>query len=179
MTPFPCLHTARLALREITADDAPALFAIHSNAAAMRWFGVDPMVAPSEAEQLVKVFAKGRDQASPATRWGLSVRGDDRLLGTVGLFKWNKVWRSASLGYELAPAAQGRGLMREALGAVMQWGVAQQALERYEASVHPHNHASIKLLEALGFEREGLLRQAGWWAGQRQDLLAYGWLAPR
>jgi L-amino acid N-acyltransferase YncA len=42
----------------------------------------------------------------------------------------------------------------------------------------PRTHlASIKLLEGLGFEREGLLRQAGFWAGQRQDLLAYGWLA--
>lgn len=178
MNDFPTLATERLELREITADDAPALFAIHGNASAMRWFGVDPMRELSEAQQLVQVFAKGRLQASPATRWGLSVRGDAHLLGSVGLFKWNKVWRSAALGYELAPAAQGRGLMREALAAVMQWGVQQQAIERYEASVHPLNAGSIKLLEALGFEREGLLRQAGFWAGQRQDLLAYGWLGP-
>jgi ribosomal-protein-alanine N-acetyltransferase len=139
MTDFPLLHTDRLDLREITPADAPALFAIHSQVQAMRWYGVDALRDMAEAQQLVQMFAKGRLLASPATRWGLCRRGDDHLLGTVGLFKWNRGWRSAALGYELATEAQGRGLMREALGAVMQWGVAQQAIERFEASVHPAN----------------------------------------
>lgn len=44
MSDFPTLETDRLVLREIVADDAPALFAIHSDAIAMRWFGTDPLV---------------------------------------------------------------------------------------------------------------------------------------
>lgn len=43
MSGFPALATPRLHLRELQVSDAPALFAIHADAASMRWFGVDPM----------------------------------------------------------------------------------------------------------------------------------------
>src|SRR5512139_756300 len=43
MSGFPTIETDRLLLREIVAADAPALFAIHSDAQAMRWFGSDPL----------------------------------------------------------------------------------------------------------------------------------------
>ncbi|RYG05520.1 MAG: N-acetyltransferase, partial [Burkholderiales bacterium] len=35
---------------------------------------------------------------------------------------------------------------------------------------------SLKLAEGLGFQREGLLREVGYWAGQHHDLLQYALL---
>lgn len=172
---FPTLQTARLRLREIVPEDAPALLAIHGDAEAMRWFGNDPIHTLEQARGLVEAFAGWRRAAVPGTRWGLEWQG--RLVGSAGLFKWNRGWASATVGYELARDVQGQGLMSEALRALLPWGVAQMGLRRVEALVHPENTPSLALLQRLGFEVEGRQRQAGAWGGQRHDLLMLGWLA--
>ena len=67
--------------------------------------------------------------------------------------------------------------MSEALRAMLDWGFAHMQLHRVEAMVHPHNTASLALLERLGFNTEGILREAGFWNGQRHDLVVLGLLA--
>ncbi len=176
MHEFPTLSTPRLRLREIVAADVPALFAIHSDDAAMRWFGTDPLLTLADAEKLVETFAAWRTLPNPGTRWGITHATGGPLIGSCGLFKWNRGWRSCTLGYELDRAAWGQGLMHEALSAALAWGFAHMALNRVEAQVHPENVASINRLEALGFVREGLLRQAGFWRGEYRDLLQYALL---
>lgn len=173
---FPTLATERLVLREIVAADAPALFAIHSDAAAMRWFGTDPLTELAQAEKLVETFASWRRMPNPGVRWGITVRGDGILVGTCGLIKWNRGWQSCTLGYELAVAAQGRGLMKEALVAALSWGFERMELHRVEAQIHPDNAASIALARGLGFVEEGRGREAGFWLGEHQDLLQFGLL---
>jgi ribosomal-protein-alanine N-acetyltransferase len=98
------------------------------------------------------------------------------LLGTCGVFRWNRGWRSCLTGYELARHAQGRGYMREALRAIYAWAFETMAIERIEAQVHPRNAPSLALLKTLGFVEEGLLREAGLWLGERRDLVQLGLL---
>lgn len=175
-TSFPTLHTARLLLREITAADVPALFAIHGDGEAMRFFGTEPVTTLAQAAQLVAVFAAWRQMPHPGTRWGLVRQDTGAFIGSAGLFKWNRGWGSCSLGYELARSAWGQGYMDEALRAILTWGFEHMALRRVEAQVHPQNTASLKLLARLGFATEGLLREAGFWGGQAEDLVALGLL---
>lgn len=178
MSDFPILETDRLLLREIVAADAPALFAIHGDGEAMKWFGTDPLTELAQAEKLVETFAGWRQLANPGVRWGLQTRDDGRLVGTCGLFKWNRGWRSCTLGYELGREAWGRGLMGEALAAALAWGFEQMALHRVEAQIHPQNAASIRLARSLGFVQEGHLRDCGFWQGRHHDLLQFGLLRP-
>lgn len=168
---FPNLETTRLRLREITPDDSPTLFAIHSDVNAMRWFGTDPMNEPAEADKLVETFASWRQMPNPGTRWGIALKSDGMLIGTCGLFKWNRGWKSCAIGYELHRPLWGQGIMREALRASLGWGFESMKLNRVEAQVHPENLPSLKLLAALGFVREGVLRQAGFWLGEYRDLI--------
>lgn len=168
---FPTLETRRLRLREIVATDAPTLFQIHRDVDAMRWFGTDPMTTLHEAEQLVERFASWRNLPNPGIRWGIEERATGALIGSCGLFKWNRGWQACSLGYELAQPAWGQGFMQEALAATLAWGFDSMALNRIEAQVHPDNTASLKLLGKLGFVQEGLLRQAGYWLGAHRDLI--------
>jgi ribosomal-protein-alanine N-acetyltransferase len=174
--PFPVLDTARLVLREVLHADAPALFAIHGDAEAMKWFGTDPLADLAQAERVVANFAAGRVAANPGTRWAIERKSDGRFVGTCGLFKWNRGWRVCTTGYELAREAWGQGLMREALAAAFGWGFEHMALERIEAQVHPDNAASLGLLRRLGFADEGLAREAGFWLGQRHDMVQLGLL---
>jgi RimJ/RimL family protein N-acetyltransferase len=62
------------------------------------------------------------------------------------------------VGYLLAPAARGRGVMTRALRLVVGWAFADLGLARVQAFASPDNPASLKLLERLGFTREGVLR---------------------
>ena len=173
---FPVVETARLRLREIVLADAPALLAIHGDAGAMQWFGSDPPTEPAQAEKIVANFAALRTQPNPGVRWGLERKSDGRLVGTCGLFKWNRGWQVCSTGYELARAAWGQGLMREALAAAFAWGFEHMTLARIEAQVHPDNAASLKLLRGFGFVDEGIAREAGFWLGRRHDMVQLGLL---
>lgn len=176
MTEFPNLETVRLHLREITPADAPALLATHGDAELMRWFGSDPLPDLAAAGQLVELFAGWRRQPNPGTRWGIERKGHPGLVGSLGLFAWNRHWRKCTLGYELAHAAQGQGLMREALSAVLAWGFEHMALNRVEALIHPDNAASLKSVGHFGFVLEGRLRQLGHWGGQYHDMLQFSLL---
>jgi ribosomal-protein-alanine N-acetyltransferase len=176
MDPFPTLRTERLLLREITHADAPALFSIHGNSELMRWFGTDPLPDLRAAEALVDIFAGWRKLPNPGTRWGMQLPGNPRLIGTCGLFNWNRSWRHCTVGFELATALQGKGLMREAVAAVLSWGFDRMALNRIEAQVHPLNLASLRLVRSMGFVQEGSLREVGYWGGTFHDMLQFSLL---
>ena len=93
--------------------------------------------------------------------------------------------RIGELGYLLAPAARGRGVMTSALRLLITWSLGDPLrLQRVQAMTHPENDRSARVLERLGFEREGLLREyrAGR-DGSREDrviwsLLPVDWPAP-
>jgi ribosomal-protein-alanine N-acetyltransferase len=176
MSDFPYLETERLLLRELTASDAHDVFAIHSDRQAMRWFGSDPLTSVQEAQKLIETFAGWRQLPNPGTRWGIQRKTDLRFLGTCGLFRWNRSWKSCVTGYELASFAQKQGFMFEALTTILGWGFENMGINRVEAQVHPDNLTSIKLLSNLGFVQEGCMREAGFWLGSHHDLQQFGLL---
>src|SRR5579862_5691219 len=157
---FPRLETPRLRLREIVPADAPTLLAIHGDPVVMKWFGNDPLTDLAGAQRIIENFAALRRAPVPGVRWGIEVKTaaptDGALVGTCGLFRWNRGWQTCAVGYELAQHAQGRGYMREALLAAFGWGWEQMTIERIEAQVHPSNLPSLALLKRLGFVDEGL-----------------------
>lgn len=171
LVPFPSLETERLRLREISSADADDLFAIHGNPELMRFFGCDPLADVAAALDLVATFAKWRTDPNPGIRWAIQPCECDSLIGTCGLFKWNRAWQTCSVGYELSASAHGKGYMREALRKSLSWGFANMDLNRIEAFIHPDNSRSIRLARSLGFQEEGRLREGAFWAGQHHDML--------
>jgi ribosomal-protein-alanine N-acetyltransferase len=173
---FPQLVTPRLRLRQITSADAVALFAIHSDTEWMKWYGVDPVIQQNQADELAELFASWF-HAGTGYRWGLERQEDRQLIGTCGLFRWNKSWHNCVTGYEIARNCQGRGYMREALTAILDFGFDQMGLHRVQAETHPDNAASIGLALRLGFRYEGVHREQAFWAGRFHDLNCYSLLA--
>ncbi|WP_199724837.1 GNAT family N-acetyltransferase [Noviherbaspirillum saxi] len=172
---FPELQTSRLRLRRITALDAPALFDIHSDREWMRWYGVDPLTDAAEARHLAELFASWFD-AGTGFRWGLERLQDQRLIGTCGLFRWNRSWRNCVIGYEIARDCHGQGLMREALAAMLDYGFTTMRLHRIQAETHPDNTASIDIATRMGFRFEGVHREQAYWDGRFHDLNCYSLL---
>jgi ribosomal-protein-alanine N-acetyltransferase len=176
MVDFPALQTSRLTLREVVESDAENIVRIHGNAEYMRWFGSDPIRDLDGAAKLVATFASWRKEPVSGARWALELKDQPGLIGTCGLFRWNRSWKSCIVGYEISPAHQGCGYVKEALKAIITWGFREAQFNRIEAQVHPDNTASLALLEALGFLQEGRQREAGYWAGRHHDLLQYALL---
>jgi [ribosomal protein S5]-alanine N-acetyltransferase len=174
---FPELDTPRLRLRRIAATDAPALFGIHSDREWMRWYGVEPVSSLAEAQQLAERFAQWFDAGS-GIRWGLERKQDGRLIGTCGLFRWNKSWHNCVTGYEVARDCQAQGYMRDALTVALDYGFDCMDLHRVQAETHAANAASIALIKRLGFRLEGVHRHQACWGGRFHDLQCYSLLAP-
>ncbi len=81
------------------------------------------------------------------------------LVGVVNLSQivWG-AFRSAYLGYYGSVAFAGRGLMKEGVGLVVRHAFEELGLHRLEANIQPGNTASLRLVRALGFVREGFSR---------------------
>ncbi len=167
---FPVLETERLRLRESRPDDAEATLAVLSSEEVCRYYDLSPLALPSEAAALIAGRAAAFDRWE-RIRWALARREDDALIGSCGLSRWDEEAGQAELGYELSPAWQGRGLMREALSAVLTFGFQRMQLQQVEANVVPGNEPSLRLLRRLGFREVELRRGRGVWKGQTHDLI--------
>jgi len=67
--------------------------------------------------------------------------------------------------------------MAEALPLLLDHAFSDLSLNRIEADVDPRNHRSLRLLERLGFEREGYQRERHLVGGERQDSVLLGLLS--
>jgi RimJ/RimL family protein N-acetyltransferase len=65
-----------------------------------------------------------------------------------------------TVGYWLAPEARGRGVMTEALRAVVSWAREEHGIRRLVLTTHPDNVASQRVAERAGFVRVGLTEHA-------------------
>ena len=102
---------------------------------------------------------------------------DDALLGGLTLSNIRRgVAQSCALGYWMGAPYAGRGHMTAAVRAVLPFVFDTLCLHRLEAACLPHNLPSIRLLERVGFQREGLARRYLCINGVWQDHLLYALL---
>lgn len=103
----------------------------------------------------------GNEQAAdPAgqLRLAIALRETDELVGTIGFHTVSPLNRSAELTYDLRPDFWGRGVA-SALGRdVVMWAHEEAGVHRVQATVLDGNARSLKVLDRIGFKREGLLR---------------------
>jgi ribosomal-protein-alanine N-acetyltransferase len=152
--PFPELETKRLRLRRFRAGDAEGLHDCFGDLEAMRYWNMPPSKTHADTERWVKALGKAK---SPQTwlGWAVAQKRTDRCIGLVNYHHREPRHRRLEIGYILSPAEQGKGLMSEALQAVLGYCLADLGVHRIEALIHPDNRASIRLAERLGFRLEG------------------------
>jgi len=155
---FPELETPRLRLREITADDAGWYLAHFSRPEIVRGQGFPPPADLGAARGELRAYVLDLFARRAGFRWGIALRGRQDLIGSLGFYRWLDTPRpQAEIGYDLDPEWWGRGIMTEALGAVLDFGFGRMCLQRVEALVMTDNERSCRLLERLGFAREATL----------------------
>jgi RimJ/RimL family protein N-acetyltransferase len=173
---LPVLEGERLRLRPVRrTDDVAALLAVFGDPEVMRYWSHPPLsgldAARAYAAKMEEGFA-GRT----LFQWVVADREADRLMGTVTLFHWDRENRRTEVGYILGRAHWGRGYAQEAVRAALRFAFTAMDVHRVEADVHPDNEASLRLLERLGFRREGYLRTRWWVGGAPSDSVVLGLL---
>jgi RimJ/RimL family protein N-acetyltransferase len=169
----PTLRTARLRLRPFNAADADALFALHSSASVLRYWDAPPWSERARAERFIAACREMADEGS-GSRLAIERVSDGAFIGWCSLTRWNPDYRSASLGYCLHDAAWGYGYATEAASALLEWAFDTLDLNRVQAETDTRNAASARVLEKLGFVREGTLREDCVVNGEVSDSWVYG-----
>lgn len=173
LLPTPTLHTGRLRLRPFCDADEKDLFALHSNAYVLRFWDAPPWSERARAERFIAACRQLAVDGSGA-RLAVDRASDGAFIGWCGLTRWNPDYRSAALGYCFAEAAWGHGYATEAAGALLQWAFDTLDLNRVQAEADTRNVASARVLEKLGFVREGTLREDCVVNGEVSDSWVYG-----
>jgi RimJ/RimL family protein N-acetyltransferase len=171
----PTLHTERLRLRPFTDADADALFALHSSAHVLRYWDSPPWTDRARAERFIAACREMAEDGSGA-RLAMDRVSDGEFVGWCALVRWNPDYRSASLGYCLAEAAWGQGYATEATRGLLRWAFDTLDLNRVQAEADTRNAASARVLEKLGFVREGTLREDCVVNGEVSDSSVFGLL---
>jgi [ribosomal protein S5]-alanine N-acetyltransferase len=169
---FPTLETERLILRQLAATDAQDSFLFLSDEETMRYYDPAPMTQLEQAEKSIERHRR-RFAQHEGLRWGIILKGENRVIGNCG-YSWDADNRNAALSYILSKHYWNKGIMTEALTAIIQFGFEHIHLHRIEAQVAYPNLASTRLLEKLGFQEEGRLRDRQYANNQFVDERIFG-----
>lgn len=101
-----------------------------------------------------------------------------QIIGTVSLYHISSIYSHAEIGYKFSSQYHHKGLAFEAVEKIIDIAFTQLHLHRISAHVMENNIPSIRLLEGLGFEKEGISRDYLYLQGAWKDHLQYSLLAP-
>lgn len=172
---LPSLSGDRVRLRALHDEDAPALLAIFGDAAVMQFWSSPPLENLSAAQDLLEEIRSGFETRR-LFQWGVALIDTNLVIGTCTLYQMDLRNRRCELGFAMQSSCWGKGLATEAVTLAIRFAFDVLDLHRLEADVDPDNIRSLRLLERLGFVREGYLRERWHHLGQLRDTVFLGLL---
>lgn len=170
---LPTLTGEGVVLRWITLDDTASVRELFSDPEVIRYTTIGLMESDADGRAFI---ARAHDSFAEGSLYQWVVEVEGRLVGTCTLFRIDRQHRRAEVGFALSRACWGRGVMSRAVPLVLDFGFRVLELHRIEADADPRNTGSIRLLEKLGFIREGHLRERYFQLGEAQDAVLLGLL---
>ncbi len=153
-TPFPTLVTNRLSLREIMIKDAPEILVHRSDERITLYTGGTKAHSLEDAQKFITEI-QGYAKEGKSVLWAISLKGQEKLIGTICIWQIDLERSVAEVGFTLHPDFWGQGIASEALDAVINFGFEKLGAEVLEAAAHYDNIDSIRLLEKKGFLKTG------------------------
>lgn len=165
---FPTIATARLSLRELAPADAAVLHECWSDKAVTEYMVLDAFTNVETSARMIGLLA-GLAGTEAGIRWAIALKDCGKVIGTCGFHNVKAEHSRAEMGYEMGKEYWGRGLMAEALQAILRHGYEVMNLNRVEAFVNVGNSRSVRVLERLGFKLDGTLREYEYARGRFVD----------
>ena len=168
---FPALQTSRLDLIEIKQENLTDIFELFNDAKVTKFYNIATLANVGEAQRIIDWF-QTRFKEKSGIRWGISLKGNKKIIGTIGFNNFTKSHR-ATIGFDLQSNFWNNGFITEALAVILKFGFSQLEINRIEAEVMQGNIGSEKVLSKLGFRNEGVLRQWLYWNGIHFDMTMF------
>lgn len=154
---LPVLETPRLILRPLRMSDARDVYAYSADPEVAKHVLWEPHRSIGETRAYLRYILRQYRSGMP-TSYGIVLKETGTVVGTIGFMWLNPENRSAEVGYSLARPLWNRGLMTEALSAVLDMAFTVLRLHRVEAQHETDNPASGRVMLKSGMHREGTLR---------------------
>ncbi|MEG4217409.1 GNAT family protein [Microcoleus sp. Pol14C6] len=155
---LPTIETERLLLRKITLNDASDMFEYACNPEVSKYTMWSTHTSLEDTKYFLKSITKMYKRRE-LVDWGIVHKADKKFIGTCGFVEWSMTHSRAEIGYALSRNYWGEGYMSEAVNAVIEFGFREMLLNRILARCEVSNIASARVMEKVGMQLEGILRQ--------------------
>lgn len=169
------IRGGRLYLRPLDLDDLERCMRWINDPEILKFLGRRlPMGRDQEKEWISSQYKDDKE-----IQLAIVLNEDDRHIGNCGLFGIDYVDRCGEFGILIGESdAWHHGYGPEATRLVLEYGFRQLGLHRIELEVYAFNERARKSYEKVGFQLEGVKREANYWDGQFHDALTMSILAP-
>jgi len=148
---FPVLETERLVLRQVDITDSKEVFFLRSSTEVGKYIAREPQESIDQTIAFIERTKKGMI-ANTAIPWAITLKNNNKLIGTISLHSFSEGNSVAEVGYDLNPEFQKKGIMSEALKAVVSYGFKKLEFSRIEAFTQIENESSKLLLTKNNFQ---------------------------
>ena len=172
-SPFPTIETERLLLRSLSMDDLQQLYLLRTNEKVYTHLNkaTDESIQATKAkiEEILDLQEK-----NDAIFWVITIKANpQKMIGNIGYWRMQKDHYRSEVGYILHPDHWQKGIMKEALNAVIKYGFEEMKLHSIEANINPDNLPSGALLESCGFIQEAYHKENYFFDGVFYDSIIY------
>ena len=147
---FPVIQTDRLLLRPLSYADENEIFYLRSDEEIHKYLDRPFAKTIEDARAFIDRVTCGFINGN-ILYWGICIKGEEKIIGTVCLWKISMELRQAETGYELMQKYQGKGYIQEAFAAILKYAFEELELEIIEAELSPENLKSAGLLKRFNF----------------------------
>lgn len=168
------IETPRLLLRRFTAADAQAMYENWaSDEHVTRYMAWPRHESPADSEKVLTQWVQDYEKPD-FYEWAIVLKDLGQPIGNIEVLSLDDYVQKANLGYSIGRAFWGKGIMPEALKAVIDFLFDEVGLNRVEACHDARNPNSGKVMAKCGMTHEGTMRQWAWTNAGICDTCNYG-----
>jgi len=177
---FPVLESNRLVLKKLTHNYIDEVYNHFSDEQVNKYVDFESAQSLEDAKEIID-WGLNLFQNNNGILWGIFKKDKEVFLGQINYVlkaddNFNRNIHRAEIGFDLTPVFWGNGYMSEAIKVCNTFIFDEMNINRIEAIVHSLNTKAHKILESIGFKKEGILREYVQYKGEFWDMLYYSLL---
>jgi [ribosomal protein S5]-alanine N-acetyltransferase len=154
---FPIIKTDKLLLRQFVESDLENVFKGLSHPDIIKYYGVSYQTLEATKEQMI--FFADLEINGTGIWWAICSLDNRTFYGAGGLNSLNKEHKKAEIGFWLIPDFWGKGIMKEAMPLICDYGFYKLGLHRIEGIVETENKNCKNAMAKLDFQHEGTMKE--------------------
>lgn len=172
LEPFPIMETDNLILRSMTKDDTDDIFLMRKDHRMHEYTDSKPDESIEDTKKYIENMINGVDEGKWII-WAIESKCTNKVIGTISIWNIDKEQMKAELGYGIIPDYQGKGLMKEALISVVDYGFNTMGLKLLDAYTEENNIKSNNLLSSCNFKVVDKIDEPGYFSERIYHMLVY------